>query len=233
MLVRWQNRLGMRLLSRDERTRKTCPRCGRRTGIGAARCRGCRYRYPEKSGPRPAGLAMGAGFPLFLVGTLILLSNDIGDDARRDRGRDGVRGPAAVLRPALTLRTPARLSTSLSIVRRMRSFLRMLGFLRPFRRGGDRSRSCSSCLAIVGTVAIPLLLGETVDAIKSGERSHVLPLRARDRRRGTAAGRALGAAAPDRRPRLARASSTTCATGCTATSSRSSSASSTASRSAS
>jgi ribosomal protein L40E len=67
----------MRLPFRDERTRKTCPRCGKRTGIGAARCRRCRYRYPEKQNPKPAGLAMGAGFPLFLVGTLILLSNDI------------------------------------------------------------------------------------------------------------------------------------------------------------
>lgn len=66
----------MRLL-RSELTRKTCPRCGRRTGAQAARCRGCKYRYPEKSSPKPAGLAMGAGFPLFLVGTLILLSRDI------------------------------------------------------------------------------------------------------------------------------------------------------------
>jgi hypothetical protein len=57
--------------------RKTCPRCGRRTGLGAARCRRCKYRYPEKSGPKPAGLAMGAGFPLFLVGTLILLTQEI------------------------------------------------------------------------------------------------------------------------------------------------------------
>ena len=77
MLVRWQNRRSVRLL-RSELNRKTCPRCGRRTGAQAARCRGCGYRYPEKSSPRPAGLAMGAGFPLFLVGTLILLSNDIG-----------------------------------------------------------------------------------------------------------------------------------------------------------
>ena len=64
-------------LLRSELTRKTCPRCGRRTGAQAARCRRCHYRYPEKSSPKPAGLAMGAGFPLFLVGTLILLSRDI------------------------------------------------------------------------------------------------------------------------------------------------------------
>jgi ribosomal protein L40E len=64
-------------LLRSELTRKTCPRCGRRTGAQAARCRRCGFRYPEKSSPKPAGLAMGAGFPLFLVGTLILLTSDI------------------------------------------------------------------------------------------------------------------------------------------------------------
>jgi ribosomal protein L40E len=64
-------------LIRSEVTRKTCPRCARRTGAQAARCRGCGYRYPEKSSPKPAGLAMGAGFPLFLVGTLILLTREI------------------------------------------------------------------------------------------------------------------------------------------------------------
>jgi ribosomal protein L40E len=64
-------------LLRTEFTRKTCPRCGRRTGNQAARCRRCGYRYPEKSSPKPAGLAMGAGFPLFVTGTLILLTADI------------------------------------------------------------------------------------------------------------------------------------------------------------
>jgi ABC-type multidrug transport system fused ATPase/permease subunit len=53
----------------------------------------------------------------------------------------------------------------------------MLGFLRPFRRAVVLSLVLS-CTAIVGTVAIPLLLGETVDAIKSGQRSHLLPLAA-------------------------------------------------------
>jgi hypothetical protein len=57
--------------------RKTCPRCSHRSRNGASRCRRCGYRYPEKSGPRPAGLAMGVGFPLFLVGTLILLTDTI------------------------------------------------------------------------------------------------------------------------------------------------------------
>src|SRR6188508_1308757 len=56
----------------------------------------------------------------------------------------------------------------------MRSFLRMLEFVRPFRRGVVLSLVLS-CLAILGTVAIPLLLGKTVDAIENGERSHVLP----------------------------------------------------------
>ncbi len=64
-------------LLRTEAMRKTCPRCERRTSAQAARCRRCGYRYPEKSSPKPAGLAMGAGFPLFLVGTLILLTKDI------------------------------------------------------------------------------------------------------------------------------------------------------------
>ena len=53
----------------------------------------------------------------------------------------------------------------------------MLGFLEPFRRQVVVSLILS-CTAIVGTVAIPLLLGETVDAVKSGERSHVLPFAA-------------------------------------------------------
>ena len=57
--------------------KKTCPRCGRQARERAARCRGCNYRYPEQSSPKPAGLAMGAGFPLFVTGTLILLVGDL------------------------------------------------------------------------------------------------------------------------------------------------------------
>src|SRR6476660_8694363 len=56
----------------------------------------------------------------------------------------------------------------------MRSFVRMLSFLTPFRRGVVASLVLS-CLSILGTVAIPLLLGKAVDAIQSGERSQVLP----------------------------------------------------------
>ena len=49
----------------------------------------------------------------------------------------------------------------------------MLSFLTPFRRGVVASLVLS-CLSIIGTVAIPLLLGKAVDAIQSGERSQVL-----------------------------------------------------------
>jgi hypothetical protein len=52
--------------------KKTCPRCGKRVGHGAARCRGCGYRFPERSGPKPAGLGMGVGFPLATTGVLLL-----------------------------------------------------------------------------------------------------------------------------------------------------------------
>jgi hypothetical protein len=57
--------------------RKTCPRCGQTARERRARCRRCGYRYPEQSSPKPAGLAMGAGFPLFVTGTLILLVGDL------------------------------------------------------------------------------------------------------------------------------------------------------------
>jgi hypothetical protein len=57
--------------------KKTCPRCGRQARERAARCRGCGYRFPEQASPKPAGLAMGAGFPLFITGTLILLVGDL------------------------------------------------------------------------------------------------------------------------------------------------------------
>ena len=54
--------------------KKTCPRCEKRVRDRAAYCRRCRYRFPERSSPRPAGLAMGAGFPLFVTGVLILFA---------------------------------------------------------------------------------------------------------------------------------------------------------------
>ncbi len=57
--------------------KKTCPRCGQTAGERRARCRRCGYRFPEQASPKPAGLAMGAGFPLFVTGTLILLVGDL------------------------------------------------------------------------------------------------------------------------------------------------------------
>jgi uncharacterized paraquat-inducible protein A len=57
--------------------KKTCPRCQARVGHRAARCRRCRYRFPEQASPKPAGLAMGAGFPLFVTGVLILFVGDL------------------------------------------------------------------------------------------------------------------------------------------------------------
>ena len=51
----------------------------------------------------------------------------------------------------------------------------MLGFLRPYRRGALLSLLLS-CVAIGGTVLIPLLIGEVVNAIEDGDRDAVLPL---------------------------------------------------------
>ncbi len=57
--------------------KKTCPRCKSQVSVRAGRCRHCRYPFPEGRGPKPAGLAMGAGFPLFLMGTLILFAKGV------------------------------------------------------------------------------------------------------------------------------------------------------------
>ena len=57
--------------------KKTCPRCQKQVRDRAARCRRCGYRFPEQSSPKPAGLAMGAGFPLFVTGVLILFIGDL------------------------------------------------------------------------------------------------------------------------------------------------------------
>ena len=53
--------------------KKTCPRCGARVSVRAARCRHCRYSFPEKSSPWAAGPGLGVGFPLVLMGVLTLL----------------------------------------------------------------------------------------------------------------------------------------------------------------
>jgi hypothetical protein len=57
--------------------KKTCPTCRRQVNERSRRCRGCGFRFPEGAGPRPAGLAYGAGFPLFVMGTLILFAKGI------------------------------------------------------------------------------------------------------------------------------------------------------------
>ena len=53
--------------------KKTCPRCKRRVSERAARCRHCRYSFPEKSSPWAAGPALGVGYPLVVMGVLTLL----------------------------------------------------------------------------------------------------------------------------------------------------------------
>src|SRR5439155_635629 len=50
--------------------KKTCPRCKAQVSVRAARCRHCRYSFPEKSSPWAAGPALGVGFPLVLMGVL-------------------------------------------------------------------------------------------------------------------------------------------------------------------
>jgi ATP-binding cassette subfamily B protein len=57
----------------------------------------------------------------------------------------------------------------------VRSFYRLLGFLRPYKRGSLVSLLLS-CLAIAGTVSIPLLLGAVVNAVDRGDRDALLPL---------------------------------------------------------
>jgi hypothetical protein len=52
--------------------KKTCPRCEKRVSERAAYCRGCGYSFPEKSSPWAAGPALGAGFPLVLMGVLTM-----------------------------------------------------------------------------------------------------------------------------------------------------------------
>jgi len=52
--------------------KKTCPRCKKRVSERAARCRHCGYHFPEKASPWAAGPALGAGFPLAMMGVLIL-----------------------------------------------------------------------------------------------------------------------------------------------------------------
>jgi hypothetical protein len=53
--------------------KKTCPRCQKRVSERAASCRGCGYSFPEKSSPWAAGPALGAGFPLVMMGVLTMM----------------------------------------------------------------------------------------------------------------------------------------------------------------
>jgi ABC-type multidrug transport system fused ATPase/permease subunit len=57
----------------------------------------------------------------------------------------------------------------------VRVFWRLLGFLRPYRRPVAISLALA-CLAMLGTVAIPYLVGRTVDAIQRHDRDAILPL---------------------------------------------------------
>ena len=56
--------------------KKTCPRCEKRVSERAAYCRGCGYSFPEKSSPWAAGPALGAGFPLVLMGVMTMFFAD-------------------------------------------------------------------------------------------------------------------------------------------------------------
>ena len=53
--------------------KKTCPRCKKLVSVRAARCRHCRYFFPEKASPWAAGPSLGVGFPLVLMGVVTLL----------------------------------------------------------------------------------------------------------------------------------------------------------------
>jgi ABC-type multidrug transport system fused ATPase/permease subunit len=59
----------------------------------------------------------------------------------------------------------------------VRAFWRLLGFLRPYRRPVVLSLALAS-LAMVGTVAIPALVGAVVDAVQRDDRDALLPLAA-------------------------------------------------------
>jgi ATP-binding cassette subfamily B protein len=58
---------------------------------------------------------------------------------------------------------------------KVRVFWRLLGFLAPYRRSVALSFAFA-CLAMVGTVAIPALVGRVVDAIERNDRDAILPL---------------------------------------------------------
>src|SRR5436190_989455 len=52
----------------------------------------------------------------------------------------------------------------------VRTFLRLLGFLRPYRRGATLSVVLAG-IAMVGTAAVPWLIGRAIDQIQAGDRA--------------------------------------------------------------
>jgi ATP-binding cassette subfamily B protein len=58
---------------------------------------------------------------------------------------------------------------------KVKVFWRLLGFLGPYRRPVLASLALA-CLAMVGTVAVPFLVGRVVDAVERGDRGDILPL---------------------------------------------------------
>src|SRR3954452_18296789 len=54
----------------------------------------------------------------------------------------------------------------------VRTFLRLLGFLRPYRRGAVLSIVLAG-IAMVGTAALPWLIGRAIDAIDAGDRGEL------------------------------------------------------------
>jgi ATP-binding cassette subfamily B protein len=54
----------------------------------------------------------------------------------------------------------------------VRTFLRLLGFLRPYRRGAVLSIVLAG-IAMVGTAALPWLIGRAIDAIDAGDKSEL------------------------------------------------------------
>src|SRR4051794_41961911 len=52
----------------------------------------------------------------------------------------------------------------------VRTFLRLLGFLHPYRRGATLSVVLAG-IAMVGTAAVPWLIGRAIDQIQAGDRA--------------------------------------------------------------
>ena len=96
-------------------------------------------------------------------------------------------------------RYPNRGAVSCSCVS---TFRRLLGFLRPYRAGAIWSLVLAA-LAMVGTVAIPWLTGQAIDARRRRRRRRPAPLRPADRGRRRGPAGDLRRAPARRRPRVA------------------------------